>query len=79
MAEKGMDIQSLLSSQDEEFQRLAQEHHSYEDRLSELAHKPMLTPDEELEEKQLKKRKLYLKDEMAARIRHYAGGQQAQA
>lgn len=79
MAETSMDIQSLLSSQDEEFQRLAQEHHRYEDRLSELAHKPMLTPEEELEEKQLKKRKLYIKDEMAARIRHYGGSRQAQA
>ncbi|HUF18295.1 MAG TPA: DUF465 domain-containing protein [Thermoanaerobaculia bacterium] len=79
MADKSMDIQSLLSSQDEEFQRLAQEHHRYEDRLAELAHKTMLTPEEELEEKQLKKRKLYIKDEMAAKIRSHSSSQQAQA
>ena len=79
MPEKSTDIESVLRTQDEEFQRLAQEHHRYEDRLAELAHKAMLTPEEELEEKQLKKRKLYLKDEMAAKIRGFSSTQAAQA
>jgi len=79
MAETSTDIQSVLSSQDEEFRRLAQEHHQYEDRLAELAHKSTLTPEEELEEKQLKKRKLYLKDTMAAKIRGSGASHSAQA
>jgi len=71
MAERIDDIRKLLSHEDDEFRRLSQQHHQYESRLAELAVKIALTPDEELEEKELKKRKLWLKDQMAARIRSY--------
>ncbi len=40
-------------------------HRAHEERLEELKHKAWLTPDEELEEKRLKKLKLQLKDQMA--------------
>lgn len=71
MAERIDDMRKLLSKEDDEFRRLAQQHHQYESRLAELAVKITLTPDEELEEKELKKRKLWLKDQMAAKIRTY--------
>jgi len=54
-----------------EFRRWLEEHHTCESRLSELAAKPQVTVEEEVEEKTLKKRKLLLKDQMAARIRTY--------
>ena len=60
----------MLASRDqllathEEFRKLAQEHSSYEQRLSSLTHKRYLTDDEKLEEVRLKKLKLRLKDQM---------------
>ncbi len=72
MSNRTADIQRILSSEDEEFRNWIEEHHACESRLSELAVKRDVTTDEELEEKTLKKRKLHLKDQMAAaRIRSY--------
>ena len=65
------DIQRALSTEDQEFRQWVEEHHACETRLSELAAKKEVTTDEEFEEKTLKKRKLHLKDQMAARIRTY--------
>lgn len=64
-------IKQLLASEDIEFRGWLEQHHSFEEKLSVLVHKPMLSPDEELEEKTLKKRKLQLKDLIAARIREH--------
>jgi uncharacterized protein YdcH (DUF465 family) len=67
----------MLASRDhllathEEFRKLAQEHSSYEQRLSSLTHKPYLTEDEKLEEVRLKKLKLRLKDQMESIERQY--------
>lgn len=71
MSNRTADIQRVLSSEDDEFRKWIEEHHACESRLSELANKREVTVDEELEEKTLKKRKLHLKDQMAARIRSY--------
>jgi uncharacterized protein YdcH (DUF465 family) len=65
------DIQRILSNEDQEFRQWVEEHHACESRLSELSTKKEVTADEEFEEKTLKKRKLHLKDQMAARIRIY--------
>ncbi len=65
------DIQRILSSQDPEFHQWAEEHHTCEARLHELTSKNEISPEEEFEEKTLKKRKLHLKDQMADRIRSY--------
>jgi uncharacterized protein len=46
------------------FEELRSQHESHERRLEELRRRPWLTPDEEMEEKRLKKLKLYLKDQM---------------
>jgi len=71
MSNRTADIQRVLSSEDEEFRQWIEEHHACESRLTELAGKKEVTVDDELEEKTLKKRKLHLKDQMAARIRSY--------
>lgn len=47
------------------FEELQASHRQHEHRLEELKQKAWLTPDEELEEKRLKKLKLQLKDQMA--------------
>jgi len=44
---------------------LLQQHRDFEQRLEELNNKSWLTPEEELEEKRIKKLKLRLKDQMA--------------
>ncbi len=55
--------EQLLTSHDQ-FQRLAQEHSQYSQRLESLTQKRYLTEDEKLEEVRLKKLKLRLKDQM---------------
>ena len=47
------------------YEQLQTQHQDSERRLAELSQKAWLTPDEELEEKRLKKIKLHLKDQMA--------------
>jgi uncharacterized protein YdcH (DUF465 family) len=71
MSNRTADIQHVLSQEDEQFRSWVEEHHACESRLSELAAKNQVTTDEEVEEKTLKKRKLHLKDQMAAKIRSY--------
>ncbi len=71
MSNRTADIQHILSAEDQEFRRWLDEHHACESRLSELAAKSQVTIEEEIEEKTLKKRKLLLKDQMAAKIRMY--------
>ena len=71
MSNQIADIQRILSTEDEEFRKWLDEHHECESRLGELTTKNEVSLDEELEEKTLKKRKLQLKDQMAARIRSY--------
>jgi uncharacterized protein YdcH (DUF465 family) len=73
MSNRTGDIQQVLSQEDPEFRQWIEEHHQCEHRLSELAAKKEVSTDEELEEKTLKKRKLHLKDQMAARMRSYEG------
>ena len=71
MSNRTADIQRVLTQEDPEFQQWVEEHHRCEDRLNELIAKKEVSGDEEVEEKTLKKRKLHLKDLMAARIRTY--------
>ena len=71
MAEPNSSARRNLSREDEEFRTWKREHRKYEKRLAELADKAILTPDEELEEKQLKKQKLNLKDRMAMKEQAY--------
>ncbi len=46
------------------FEKLRRQHQEYEKQLEELNNRAWLTPEEEIQEKQIKKLKLRLKDEM---------------
>ncbi|MGA7614222.1 MAG: DUF465 domain-containing protein [Thermoanaerobaculia bacterium] len=71
MSERKQQIQKALAREDEEFRTWARQHTEFEQRLAQLADKMTLSAEEEFEEKELKKRKLWLKDHMAAKIREY--------
>ena len=58
------DLKAELLRTDEEFHNLAAKHHELEDRLHELTAKHYLSQPEQVEEVNLKKRKLQLKDRM---------------
>jgi len=57
-------LKERLLAENPEFRRLFEEHQIHEARLAGLAGKPFLSPEEELEQKDIKKRKLALKDRM---------------
>ncbi|MBM3310198.1 MAG: DUF465 domain-containing protein [Candidatus Aminicenantes bacterium] len=57
-------LKERLLAESAEFRKLFEEHQIQESRLAGLAAKPFLSPAEELEEKDIKKRKLALKDRM---------------
>jgi uncharacterized protein YdcH (DUF465 family) len=54
-----------LESMDSIYEELRRQHQEYEKQLEELSNRAWLTPDEEIEEKRIKKLKLRIKDEMA--------------
>jgi hypothetical protein len=54
------------------YEELQNQHQVHERRLEELKQKAWLTPDEELEEKTLKKLKLRIKDQMVHLSRRYS-------
>jgi len=57
-------IREQLMASSEEYQRLCQEHARYAAQLAQLAAKPYLTEQEQVEEVRLKKLKLRVKDQM---------------
>ena len=72
------DLKSMLIQNDDEFRQLATRHHELEDRLHELSHKPYLSEPEQVEQAQIKKRKLQLKDrieDIVRRMRAQTGPQ----
>jgi len=71
------ELKAHLIQTDEEFRRLAEQHSQYKQRLQELAARPYLTPQEQLEETQLKKLKLRLKDQMQQIMERYRAQQPA--
>jgi uncharacterized protein YdcH (DUF465 family) len=56
---------------DEEYHSLADKHHQLEDRLSELTAKHYLSEPEQVEEVNLKKQKLQVKDRMEDIVRRH--------
>ena len=65
------DLKEHLMATNEQYARLATEREKYKLKLQELAGKPFLTDQEQLEEVQLKKQKLRLKDQMEAMLHEY--------
>ncbi|MEK7403602.1 MAG: YdcH family protein [Acidobacteriota bacterium] len=57
-------LKAHLMETNEEFRRLAEQHCEHKKKLQELASRSYLTPQQQLEETQLKKIKLRLKDQM---------------
>ena len=72
MNEQTAGLRDLSGDADEEFHRLADQHHELEGRLHALTEKHYLSEPEHLEEVNLKKRKLQVKDRME-RIRRAHG------
>ena len=64
-------VRNILLDESDEFRGLAQEHAGFESRLEELISKPLPSEQERIEEIQIKKHKLILKDQMAALMRDY--------
>ena len=57
-------LKELMLRENADFRRLHEEHQVSEKRLEDLQSKSFLTEEERLEERELKKRKLALKDRM---------------
>ena len=73
------EVKDLLLETNDEYRQLASQHHELDERLVELESKHYLSDDEHVEEVNLKKRKLHLKDRMEAIVRHYSGAAAAHA
>ena len=71
MAVDTHDLKARLLETDHEFRELAARHHELDERLHELSSRHFLTEPEQLEEVQIKKQKLRLKDRMEERMRRY--------
>ena len=65
---KEEEIKEQLMSSSADFRRLAEEHHEYEVKLQNLLSHQHLTDQDLLEEINLKKKKLHLKDQMNAMV-----------
>jgi uncharacterized protein YdcH (DUF465 family) len=65
------DLKYLLFKTDDEFHTLAEKHHQLDDRLHELTGKHYLSEPEQVEEVNLKKQKLQLKDRMENILRRH--------
>lgn len=64
-------LKQILINSNDHFRELYEEHHRYDERLSQLATIHFPNEDEKLEELTLKKKKLSLKDQMEAIFHQY--------
>ncbi|HZP03066.1 MAG TPA: DUF465 domain-containing protein [Terriglobia bacterium] len=62
-------VREQLMANNQEYQRLREEHSRYSSLLQQLASKPYLSEQEQMEEVRLKKLKLRLKDQMEMLVR----------
>ena len=69
MSNQDEPLKHELIESNEQFRALYEEHQSFERRLEELRGKSLLSEEDELEEKQIKRQKLFLKDQMEAILR----------
>jgi uncharacterized protein YdcH (DUF465 family) len=68
------ELKEVLRKENEEFRLLVESHATCEARLKELQGKGFLNEEEKLEEVNIKKKKLLLKDKMEILLRHYRDG-----
>jgi hypothetical protein len=68
------ELKRKLLQSDEEFRRLATQHHDLDEKIHNLASRHYLTQPEQIEEITLKKRKLQLKDQMESILRRASTG-----
>jgi uncharacterized protein YdcH (DUF465 family) len=68
--ENAAEVRERLVESDPNFRRLVRKHQEYEKRLQQLQSQKYLTEGERVEEIEIKKRKLALKDQMEEMIRH---------
>jgi uncharacterized protein YdcH (DUF465 family) len=71
MAVDTHELKERLLHSDHEYRELATRHHDLDERLHQLATRHFLTEPEQLEEAQIKKQKLRLKDRMEDILRHH--------
>lgn len=71
MAVDTHELRERLLETDHEFRDLASRHHELDERLHELTTRHFLTEPEQLEEAQIKKQKLRLKDRMEDILRRH--------
>jgi uncharacterized protein YdcH (DUF465 family) len=69
MAKTADSLREELLTHDQEFRSLYEKHQDCERRLTELHQKSLLSEMDELEEKKIKRQKLFLKDQMEAILR----------
>lgn len=72
-----MDVKEYLRRNDEAFRQLADKHQAYERELERFKHKPYLNPQEQFRETEIKKKKLFLKDQMQLLIHQHQTEQPA--
>ena len=65
------EIKIHLMQTSEEFQELARRHQTLAEKVAQLEHDPLATPEDEIEEHRLKKIKLHLKDQMEEVVSRY--------
>jgi uncharacterized protein YdcH (DUF465 family) len=68
---EAQEAKNLLLKENDQYRQLAERHHQLEDRLHELTEKHYLSSSEQVEEVNIKKRKLALKDQMEQLAREY--------
>ena len=66
-------VRDELIKKDQHFRDLVHQHDDYEKRLNELAHLTYPSDDEQLEEATLKKKKIFLKDEIYSMLHEQEG------
>ncbi len=71
MTPQSQSVKDALLQTDEEFHDLAAKHHELEERLHQLTAKHYLSEPEQVEEVNLKKQKLHLKDRMEEILRRH--------